>query len=114
MKNFDDTIKLLNHIQENPEFTQRELVEKLDISLGKVNFLLKALAERGIIKLKKFKNSRKKRAYLYLLTPEGLKKKTEISRNFLKRKLEEYNKLKNDIEILKQELEKSEKGKAEI
>ena len=96
-----NTINLLDHIQENPESTQRELVEKLDISLGKVNFLIQALAEKGMIKLKRFKNSHRKLGYLYLITPEGIKEKTHITKRFLKTKLEEYDKLKKDIEMLK-------------
>jgi len=102
MKNLEETIKLLNHIQENPESTQRELMKKGDISLGKVNFLIQGLTEKGIIKLKRFKSSRKKMAYLYLITPKGIKQKAEITRDFLKAKLEEYGKLKKKIEMLSQ------------
>ena len=105
MKHLEETVKLLNHIHENPESTQRILVEELDFSLGKVNYLIKALTEKGIIKLKSFKSSRKKAGYLYLLTPKGVKKKTEITRRFLKQRLEEYDKLYEEIKILKMRLE---------
>ena len=101
MKHLEETKKLLDHIHENPEITQRQLVEKLDISLGKVNFLLKALTEKGMIKLKRFKNSQRKIGYLYLLTPDGISEKTQITQEFLKRKIEEYDKLKMEIERLK-------------
>jgi EPS-associated MarR family transcriptional regulator len=105
MKHLEETVKLLNHIHENPEATQRVLVEELDFSLGKVNYLIKALTEKGIIKLKSFKNSRKKAGYLYLLTPKGVKKKAEITRRFLKQRLEEYDKLQEEIKMLKMRLE---------
>ncbi len=85
----------------NPESTQRILVEELDFSLGKVNYLIKALTEKGIIKLKSFKSSRKKAGYLYFLTPKGIKKKAEITRKFLEQRLEEYDKLQEEIKMLK-------------
>jgi EPS-associated MarR family transcriptional regulator len=81
------------------------LVEELDFSLGKVNYLIKALTEKGIIKLKGFKSSRKKAGYLYLLTPKGVKKKAEITRKFLEHRLEEYDKLQEEIKMLKMRLE---------
>jgi EPS-associated MarR family transcriptional regulator len=104
MKHLEETVKLLNHIHENPESTQRILVEELDFSLGKVNYLIKALAEKGIIKLKRFKSSRKKAGYLYLLTPKGVKRKAEITRKFLEQRLDEYDKLQEEIKMLKMRL----------
>jgi EPS-associated MarR family transcriptional regulator len=94
MKHLEETIKLLDHIQENPEATQRELVDKLDVSLGKVNFLVNALVEKGFIKIEKFKNSRNKMGYLYLLTPKGMSEKAEITRKFLDKKTKEYEAIK--------------------
>ena len=105
MKHLEENVKLLNHIHENPESTQRILVEKLDFSLGKVNYLIKALTEKGIIKLKSFKSSRKKAGYLYYLTPKGIKKKAEITRKFLEQRLEEYDNLQEEIKTLKMRLE---------
>ena len=105
MKHLEENVKLLNHIHENPESTQRILVEELDFSLGKVNYLIKALTEKGIIKLKSFKSSHKKAGYLYYLTPKGIKKKAEITRKFLEQRLEEYDKLQEEIKILKIRLE---------
>ena len=101
MKHLEENVKLLNHIHENPESTQRILVEELDFSLGKVNYLIKALTEKGIIKLKSFKSSHKKAGYLYYLTPKGIKKKAEITRKFLEQRLEEYEKLQEEIKMLK-------------
>ena len=105
MKHLEETVKLLNHIHENPEATQRVLVKELDFSLGKVNYIIKALTEKGIIKLKRFKNSRKKAGYLYLLTPKGINQRAEITRRFLKQRLEEYDKLQEEIKMLKMRLE---------
>lgn len=101
MRHLEETIKLLSHIESNPQATQRDLVDKLDVSLGKVNFIINALAERGIIKLERFKSSKNKKGYLYLLTPKGMTEKAEITRRFLKSKVEEYDKLKVEIEELK-------------
>jgi len=83
MKNLDEIVKLLNHIEEKPASTQRELVEKLDISLGKINFIISALVEKGWVKLKRFKKSKKKKGYMYLLTPKGISEKSRITINFL-------------------------------
>ncbi|GAX62905.1 sugar nucleotidyltransferase [Candidatus Scalindua japonica] len=105
MKYLEETVKLLNHIQDNPDSTQRELVKKLDFSLGKVNYLIKTLTKRGTIKLERFKKSSKKAGYLYLLTPKGIQQKTEITRIFLKQKLNEYDRLQEEIQILSIELD---------
>jgi MarR family transcriptional regulator, temperature-dependent positive regulator of motility len=105
MKHLDETIKLLEHIENNPSATQRELVEKLDVSLGKVNFIINSLAQRGLIKLERFKTSTKKRAYLYILTPKGIVQKAVITKKFLERKIEEYESLKKEIELLKARVE---------
>jgi EPS-associated MarR family transcriptional regulator len=110
MKHLEENVKLLNHIHENPESTQRILVDELDFSLGKVNYLIKALAEKGIIKLKSFKSSRKKAGYLYYLTPKGIKKKAEITRKFLEQRLEEYDKLQEEIKMLKIRLENADES----
>ena len=111
MKHLEETIKLLDHIHKNPESTQRELVEKLDFSLGKVNYLIQALTGKGIIKLKRFKNSGKKAGYLYLLTPKGIKQKTEITGLFLKQKLKEYDNLQEEIQTLTLKLGNADTGR---
>ena len=98
-------LKVLRHLEENPNVTQRELAEELGISLGKANYCLKALINRGMVKAKNFKNSANKRAYLYILTPKGIEAKAKISVNFLHRKMEEYEALKAEIEQLKSELD---------
>lgn len=105
MKNLEENLKILECIHENPEYTQRELVKELDISLGKVNFLIKALVETGIIKLKRFKNSNNKKAYMYLITPKGINEKIKITKEFLKIKTREYDFLQQEIERLRRKLE---------
>jgi EPS-associated MarR family transcriptional regulator len=97
-------LKVLRLIEANPEMTQRQLASRLGISLGKANYCLKALINKGLIKAKNFKNSANKRAYLYILTPKGIETKTRISLRFLQRKIEEYEALKEEIEKLKSEL----------
>ena len=97
-------LKVLRHLENNPNVTQRELATELGISLGKTNYCLKALINKGMIKAKNFKNSANKRAYLYILTPKGIEAKARISVRFLQRKVEEYEALKIEIEQLKSEL----------
>ena len=86
--------------------TQRELAEELGISLGKVNFCLQALVEKGILKVKNFRNSNNKRAYTYLLTPSGMEEKARLTVAFLRRKTAEYEQLRAEIEVLKLEAER--------
>ena len=100
-------LKVLRHIEANPEITQRELALELGVSLGKANYCLKALIETGLIKANNFKNSANKRAYLYILTPKGIETKTRISVRFLQRKIEEYEALRQEIELLKTEVDSS-------
>ncbi len=97
-------LKLLRHLEENPDVTQRELAKELGISLGKANYCLKALINKGLIKAKNFNNSANKRAYLYILTPQGIEAKARISVRFLQRKMEEFEALRQEIEQLKTEL----------
>ena len=97
-------LKVLRHLEDNPDVTQRELAVALGISLGKTNYCLKALINKGLIKAKNFKNNDNKRAYLYILTPKGIETKTRISIKFLQRKIQEYEALSQEIEQLKTEL----------
>ena len=98
-------LKVLRHLEDNPEVTQRELAAALGISLGKANYCMKALISKGMVKAKNFRNSANKRAYLYILTPKGIEAKTHISVGFLRRKVEEYEALRIEIEQLKTELD---------
>lgn len=97
-------LKVLRHLEDNPNVTQRQLAEALGVSLGKTNYCLKALIQKGFIKASNFKNSDKKRAYLYVLTPRGIEAKAKISMHFLKRKIAEYEVLRAEIDQLQNEL----------
>lgn len=98
--------KILKLIEANPEISQRELARELDISLGKTNFCLKALMEKGLLKASNFRNSKNKIGYLYKLTPQGIEEKTAVTVRFLKRKMQEYESLKSEIEQIRADAEK--------
>jgi EPS-associated MarR family transcriptional regulator len=100
----EEILKVLREITLTPEMTQRELSSRLGISLGKVNFLVNALIQKGLIKAHNFKNSNNKKAYLYYLTPTGLEEKAKITYRFLKRKMKEYEQLEEQIRLLKKEV----------
>ena len=92
--------KILKNIEANPSLTQRQLAKELDVSLGKVNYVIRALLDIGWVKIDNFRKSDNKIGYLYLLTPEGIAQKTIITQQFLQRKIEEYDNLKKEIEEL--------------
>ncbi len=98
MKNKEDHFKILRKLQQRPESSQRELAKELGFSLGKLNYCLKALQQKGLIKIQSFKNNPKKINYLYILTPQGIAEKTKLTINFMKRKMKEYDELKKEIE----------------
>jgi len=97
------TYKLLKSIEENPNQSQRELSKSLGISLGKLNYCLKALMGKGLVKANNFRKNPHKTAYLYLLTPEGVEEKARVTVRFLKRKMQEYEQLKREIKALQKE-----------
>lgn len=97
-------LKVLRELEENPDITQRQLARQLGVSLGKANYCLKALIDKGFIKARNFKNSDNKRAYLYVLTPRGIEEKSRISVSFLRRKMDEFESLRREIEELKAEV----------
>jgi len=103
-------LKLLRHLAANPKVSQRELAEHLGVSLGKANYCLRALVEKGLVKVHNFKNSANKRAYLYLLTPKGLSTKAQIGVYFLQRKIEEHEALHAEIEELRNGLKNDDIG----
>ena len=96
--------KILKELQQDPDISQRELAKRLGISLGRANFCLKALIEKGLIKAENFKNNTNKVGYLYLLTPQGIEDKVLLTQSFLKRKLKEHEELEKEIEQLRQEV----------
>ena len=95
--------KILKRLEANPETSQRELAGELGISLGRVNYCLQALIEKGLVKAGNFRNSRNKKAYAYLLTPKGIEDKARITVQFLKLKLAEHEALTNEIRNLREE-----------
>lgn len=104
---FDDDTSygLLKTLENNPDLSQRDLAKRLGISLGKVNFCLNALIEKGCLKVNNFRNSENKLAYAYLLTPHGVEEKARITVRFLKYKMQEYEQLRAEIKELKREAE---------
>ena len=96
--------KVLKLLAENPNLSQRELARELGISLGKVNYCVQALIEKGMVKASNFKNSQNKPAYAYLLTPKGMEDKAKVTARFLNRKLAEYEALQAEIELLRKEI----------
>ena len=96
---------LLEALKNNPNATQRELAQEVGISLGKVNYCLKALIEKGWIKAGNFKRSNNKLGYVYLLTPMGIEEKAKLTKNYLTRKLVEYEELKVEIKALQKQEE---------
>ncbi len=94
---------VLRLLDESPSRSQREVAHELGMSLGKANYVLRALLDKGLVKVQNFRNSQNKRGYAYLLTPEGVAAKAELTRAFLERKIEEYDALRLEIERLKAE-----------
>ena len=102
----DVHFRVLNLIDEEPNLTQRELAQKLGISLGGVNYCLKSLIDIGHIKAGNFKKNPDKSVYLYLLTPKGIAEKASLTKGFLKRKMAEYHALKQEIDSIQSKVER--------
>ena len=105
--------KLLKLLEANPSVTQRDLSRELGVSLGKANYCLRALVDRGWVKARNFTNNRNKRAYLYILTPQGIEQKTRIAMGFLRSKVEEYERLRQEIAELQLEVETSKNNESD-
>ena len=97
MDDNQDHFNVLRKIQQKPESSQRELAEDLGFSLGKLNYCLKALKVKGLVKIKNFKKNPNKLNYIYILTPKGVSEKTKLTLNFMKRKMKEYDELRKEI-----------------
>ena len=97
MNDNQDHFNVLRKIRSKPKSTQRELAEELGFSLGKLNYCLKALKSKGLIKMKNFEKNPHKLNYIYVLTPRGIAEKTTLTINFMKRKMKEYDELKKEI-----------------
>ena len=109
----DTHLRLLKLLEARPELSQRDLARELGTSLGKTNYCLNALIDKGLVKVRNFRNSNNKLAYAYLLTPRGIDSKATITVQFLKRKMAEYEALKAEIEQLQREVGKLGERRAE-
>ena len=101
----DTYFRIMRILQEHPDISQRDLADRLGMSLGGLNYCLKALIDKGFVKLSNFQNSKHKFKYVYILTPAGMAQKLAMTGRFLKRKMEEYEALKVEIDALKSEFE---------
>jgi EPS-associated MarR family transcriptional regulator len=98
-------LRVLRLLDASPQLTQRDIAREMGVSLGKANYCLRALIGKGFVKVQNFRNSTNKRAYLYLLTPDGVTAKANLARHFLARKREEYDALRLEVERLQRETE---------
>ena len=99
MKNNQDHFEVLRKIQKKPKTSQRELAYELGFSLGKLNYCIKALKKKGLVKLKNFQKQPNKIKYLkYVITPKGISERTKLTMNFMKRKMKEYDELKKELD----------------
>ena len=99
-------LNLLNLLQKEPELTQREMNRKMGVSLGKINYCISALTNKGMIKVERFKKAENKSAYIYRLTPKGLEEVANLTISFLKIRIAEYDKLKKEIKSLSKQIDK--------
>ena len=106
MINDQDQLNILLKIDKEKNTSQRQLANNLGFSLGKLNYLLKELIKKGLIKIKRFKKNENKLRYAYIITPEGISKRSKFALNFMKRKMAEYEELKNEIFKLKKKKNK--------
>jgi len=98
MNKDNDFLNILRNIQNSPNSSQRTLAKKIGLSLGKLNYCLNALKQKGLVKAKNFKNNKDKKNYLYILTPKGIAQKTKLTINFMNLKMKEYDELKKEME----------------
>jgi EPS-associated MarR family transcriptional regulator len=109
----DTHFRIMRILQENPDLTQRELAEKLGMSVGGLNYCLNALIDKGLVKMQNFSSSKNKFKYVYLLTPMGIAEKVALTSRFLQRKMDEYEALKLEVEALKSEVDAPGQDKAQ-
>jgi len=99
--------KILHLLEKEPQLSQRALAGQLGLSLGKANYCVQALIEKGLIKARNFRNSQNKTAYMYYLTPKGIREKARVTVRFLQAKMAEYEQLKTEIEALRRDAERA-------
>jgi EPS-associated MarR family transcriptional regulator len=102
--------KIYKLLEDNPHISQRELARQLGVSLGKANYCLKGLVEKGMIKASRFSNNKNKLVYLYLLTPKGIEHKAKVTLRYLKRRMQEYDEIREEIARLKEEVGRGNSG----
>ena len=102
----ENNYKVLREIQNNPNSSQRKLAKQVGFSLGKLNYCLKALKQKGLIKIENFRKNPNKITYAYILTPKGIKKKAKLTMNFMIRKMQEYDELKKELIKEKKKIKK--------
>ena len=95
--NDEDKLEVLRKIQKNPQSSQRKLANDLGFSLGKLNYCIKALKQKGLIKINNFKKNKNKLNYLYVLTPKGIDYRIKLTIKFMKKKIKEYDDLKKEV-----------------
>lgn len=100
----DISLAILRTLERQPDISQRELATQMGVSLGKANYCLRALIEKGCVKLENFRRSNNKLAYAYILTPRGIEEKARVTRAFLRRKVAEYELIRQEIEVLRREV----------
>ncbi len=100
----NDEFDILRKISKEPNLNQRDLAKKLGLSLGKINYCIKALKKKGLIKINNFKKNKRKLNYLYILTPKGVSEKTRLTINFMKQKMREYDELHSELREKKKKL----------
>lgn len=105
--------RLLTYLNEHPEASQREVARHVGVSVGKVNYCLRALIHIGLLKMQNFRKSERKRAYVYVLTPQGIEEKVNVTVRFLRRKIEEFDVLSEEIQRLTREIEETEDSSAD-
>ena len=102
MKKDQEYLDVLRKINKDPEASQRDLSKNLGISLGKLNYIITALKQKGLIKIQNFKKNKNKINYIYIITPQGFSEKAKLTINFMKRKMQEYDELKIELEKMKE------------
>ena len=101
-KDKENHLYVLRKVEKNPQFTQRELAKELGFSLGKLNYCINELREKGLLKIKNFKKNPKKINYIYVLTPKGISEKTKLTINFMRKKMQEYDELQEELKLMKE------------
>jgi EPS-associated MarR family transcriptional regulator len=107
VKNKLHNTQILREISKNPSISQREIAQKNQISLGKVNYAIKSLIEKGYVKIHNFSESQNKRHYMYILTPAGMYQKAKLTTAYLKMKMDEYERIKKEIEELEEDVKEA-------